>query len=317
VPIASLTYPARGMSIDQTQKTLSVGFPGSETGNIVFDVDAVGDAGCLGHGMTAQEIKKGNVAFATVTLIPGAGCTNVDAGAPDAPEGGALPGCDPFDPQSTAAGVTTCTGTQTCQVCGAATNPTPRNECVLGGSGAPGVACNTNADCQPGTQCFNYANLGCNVKLCLRFCNGNADCAAFGATGGGPGSVCEGPVKCPNGFLTAYHTCTFSCDPRATKAATGGGCPSGLACVMPAAMDQVDCTCPEATRTKREGDACASAAECAPGLICNQMSGSKTCRSICRCDANTAGACTAVNDCPTANTTCRAVTNNTIYGVCL
>ena len=87
---------------------------------------------------------------------------------------------------------------------------------------------------------------------------------------------------------------------------------------MPAAMDQVDCACPEATRTKLEGEACTQAADCAPGLICNQMSGTKTCRAICRCDANAAGACTATaNDCPKAGTTCRAVTNNTIYGICL
>ena len=56
------------------------------------------------------------------------------------------------------------------------------------------------------------------MSLCLRFCNGNADCAAFGAGGGGPGSFCEGPVMCPT-FLTAYHTCTFNCDPRAAAAA--------------------------------------------------------------------------------------------------
>ena len=30
-----------------------------------------------------------------------------------------------------------------------------------GGTGAPGTACNTNADCQPGTQCFNYTSTGC------------------------------------------------------------------------------------------------------------------------------------------------------------
>ena len=40
---------------------------------------------------------------------------------------------------------------------------------------------------------------------------------------------------------------------------------------------------------------------------------------ICRCDANAAGTCTntTANDCPTSGTTCRPVTNNTIYGVCL
>ena len=149
--------------------------------------------------------------------------------------------------------VTTCTSTQTCQVdCAPPMNAAPRNECIAGGTGAAGTTCNSNADCMPGTQCFNYSNIGCAVKVCLRFCNAHADCAAFGAGGGGPGSVCEGPVMCPT-FLTAYHTCTFNCDPRAMAAATRGGCPTGLACVMPAAMDQVDCACPEATRTKQRG----------------------------------------------------------------
>jgi hypothetical protein len=322
----TLTYAAHGMTIDQTlpDETLSVGFSSDETGKIDFEIDALNNVGCsIGHGTTTQEIKKGNVAFApVVAMVPGLNCTNVDAGAPDVPEGGTLPGCDPVNPQAVDGGVTTCMATQTCQVdCVPPMNAAPRNECIAGGTGGPGTVCNTNADCMPGTQCFNYANTGCGVKVCLRFCNGTADCAAFGAGGAGPGSFCEGPVMCPN-FLTAYHTCTFNCDPRAAAAATRGGCPSGpmagLVCVMPEAMDQVDCACAETTRTKHEGDACAAAADCAPGLLCNQMSGSKTCRAICRCDANAAGACTAPpGDCPTTGTTCRAVTNNKIYGICL
>jgi hypothetical protein len=224
------------------------------------------------------------------------------------------------NPQSVGANVTTCGATQTCQVCGFPTDTSPRNVCVAGGTGAPGTTCATNADCQPGTQCFNYmtgTNSGCNVKLCLRFCNSDAECTAVGAGGPGPGSFCEGPVMCPT-VLTAYHTCTFNCDPRAAMAASGGGCPTGLVCVMPAAMDQVDCACREPTRTKTEGQDCTQAADCAPGLICNRMGATQTCRPICRCDANASQACTAtVNDCPTAGTTCRAVTNNTRYGICL
>jgi len=125
----------------------------------------------------------------------------------------------------------------------------------------------------------------------------HGDELAHAAGGGGPGSFCEGPVQCPT-FLTAYHTCTFNCDPRAISAGTGGGCPTGLVCLMPAAMDQVDCACREPTRTKVEGQACTQAADCAPGLICNQMSGTKTCRPICRCDANASGTCTAVTSKP-------------------
>jgi hypothetical protein len=328
----TLVYEAHGMSINQTEvKTLSVGFSHGETGNVTFTVDLLNNLGCsIGNGKVTQEIKKGNTVEATVSLAAGLDCSIADGGTPEVPPGSTLPGCDPVTPQApdggsgndagsaSDGGVLSCTSTQTCQVdCTPPNNAAPRNECVPGGTGAPGTACNTNADCQPGTQCFSYTSTGCAVKLCLRFCNTNVDCAAFGANGGGPGSFCEGPVMCP-AFLTAYHTCTFNCDPRATAAAGRGGCPAGLACVMPAAMDEVDCGCPEATRIRLEGEGCTQAADCAPGLLCNQMSGTKTCRPICRCDANAAGTCTATaNDCPKAGTTCRAVTNNTIYGICL
>jgi hypothetical protein len=323
----TLVYEAHNMAINQVDKrTLSIGFSFGETGSVVLTVDALNNVGCsLGHARVTQSIVKGGVVEAIVPLTAGLNCSITDGGAPEVPEGQPLPGCDPVNPQagsdggaSADGGVLLCTATQTCQVdCVPPNNMPPRNECVTGGSGGPGTTCKSNGDCQPGTQCFSYACAAGAVKLCLRFCNGNTDCAAFGATGAGPGSVCEGPVMCPT-FLTAYHTCTFNCDPRAAAASTQGGCPAGLICVMPASMDQVDCACPEATRTMKEGQACTQAADCAPGLICNQMSGTKTCRPICRCDANTAGACTATtNDCPTTGTACRAVTNNKIYGICL
>lgn len=327
----TLFYEAHGMSINQTEKkTLSVGFSHGETGSVTFTVDLLNSVTCsLAHGEATAAIAKGSVVETTVTLTAGLDCSHADGGAPDVPPGSTLPGCDPVNPQGSSAdggagadggadgGVQICAANQTCQVdCTPPNNAAPRNECVMGGTGGPGTACSTNADCMPGTQCFNYASTGCAVKLCLRFCNNNTDCAAFGAGGGGPGSFCEGPVMCP-AFLTAYHTCTFNCDPRAAAAANRGGCPMGLACVMPGAMDEVDCACPEATRTKTEGEVCNTGADCATGLICNQMAGTKTCRAICRCDANNTGGCTApVNDCPKSGTTCHAVTNNTIYGVC-
>jgi hypothetical protein len=330
----TLYYPADGMSINMTEKkTLSVEFSHGETGTVAFTVDLLNSASCsIAHGTATAAIAKGAVIDTSVTLTATAtaDCSHSDGGTPDVPPtGSTLPGCDPVSPQSPSAdggagadgGVQVCTATQTCQVdCTPPNNAAPRNECVTGGTGGPGTTCMSNADCMPGTQCFDYAtptNTACKVKLCLRYCNTNADCAAFGAGGGGPGSFCEGPVMCPT-FLTAYHTCTFNCDPRAAAASNRGGCAVGLACVTPGAMDQVDCACPETTRTKTEGEACNTAADCMPGLICNQMSGTKTCRAICRCDASTTGACTApVNDCPKSGTVCHAVTNDTIYGVCL
>jgi hypothetical protein len=312
-----------------TVKTLSVDFSSAVTGTISFDVDAIDKSDCIvGQGHTDVVIRKGSVAERIVALTPqpphdcGA---DLDGGAPDSappdsgpsdggpPDGGdgsTFPGCDPVSPQ-TGAGLQ-CAAGQVCEV----NCPLNKTDCVQGGTGAPGTLCINNASCAPGSQCFDYGSLGCkDTRICLRFCGGAADCAAFGAAGLGSGSVCEGPVQC-GAARTSFHTCTFNCDPTAAAAATHGGCPDKLVCVMPASMDAVDCTCPETTRTKTEGQPCTGAADCAPGLICNQMNGTKICRPICRCQAVN-GACTAgAGTCPTANTTCHVVSNETLFGVC-
>ena len=325
MPTLNYPYPAGLAPIDSGHSTtLSVNFAGDDTGNVAFVVRALDAHGCYlaQSDSTVVQIKKDSVNYAVVILKPGFICP-ADAGAPDG--GTVFPGCDPANPGTgNDAGIVACTSTQTCTVdCTPPNAAPPRNVCVMGGSGGPGASCpNMNADCQSGTQCFDYTSLGCGVKLCLKYCNTDADCAAFGAGGGGPGSVCQGPVQCPgtNGgapIVTAYHTCTFNCDPRAAAAATRGGCPSGLACVMEGSMDAVDCACAGSTATKPEGAICASTVDCAPGLLCNEMAGTKTCRAVCRCDSS-GGACTAAGtDCPTAGTHCNPTTNNTRYGVCL
>jgi hypothetical protein len=76
-------------------------------------------------------------------------------------------------------------------------------------------------------------------------------------------------------------------------------------------MDQVDCACAESTRTGKENAPCSSTAQCAPGFLCEQ-----TCRAVCLCNAQNS-ACTAANDCPTSGTSCKPVSGQTIYGVCL
>jgi hypothetical protein len=321
--LASLTYPVPGtaITIDKvTINNLSVNFDGDATGNVTFDVDVVSGNCIVGRGQTIAEIRKGAIANATVFLSPILECRG-DGGTDGSPSDGLLPGCDPANPTSTTAGVT-CSATQTCQVNCSPTPPgtPPRNECTMAGAGEPGAACpNMNRDCKPGTQCFNYGTPStpmCNVQVCLQFCNTNADCAAFGAGGAGPGSFCEGPVQCGTTPL-AYHTCTFNCDPRAAAAANRGGCPMGLACVASDINDQVDCTC-TAYRTRVEGQQCTTSSDCAAGLLCNLMGGAATCRAICRCDKSAANpsACAAANDC-TGGRTCTPVTNNMIYGVCL
>lgn len=301
-PMRTLTYPASALTIPADASvtgmgTLSVSFSGDETGDVQFDVTAVGPPSCLrGSGSAIVTLKKGSTVEWIVPLTPGPVCSG-DGGVPDG--GKIFPGCDPARP--------ICTAGQTCQV----NCTTMVNACTTGGTGGPGADCQSNADCAPGSQCFDYSSLGCQgTKVCLRFCDSDTDCGGATDAGGGPGSFCRDPVSCGSS-ATPYHTCSASCDPTAAAASAGStGCPAGLACVLPAGMDQVACAC-EPTRTKAEGVACASTKECAPGLICEQ-----TCRAVCRCDLANA-ACTAPNDCPTAGTTCMPLTGEKLYGVCL
>jgi hypothetical protein len=305
----TLTYPAGNLVVINNGDagvgagTLSVSFSGNQTGDIKFLVTALDIRGCaIGSGAALINIIKGATNEGIVFLAPEESCTG-DAGAPDLPPGSSFPGCDPS--------ALSCPAAEACQIdCQARSNI-----CAAAGTSSAGGSCSGMTGCAAGSQCFDYSSLGCGTQLCLRFCATDADCAALGDGGVGPGSFCRDPVAC-GGVTTAYHTCTFSCDPTAEAAGAGGspthtGCPAGLACLIPSSMDHVDCSCPEATRTGKENAPCTSTAQCAPGFLCEQ-----TCRAVCRCDAQS-GVCTAPNDCPTAGTTCTVVPNQTIYGVCL
>jgi hypothetical protein len=301
----TLTYPAGNLSLvadaNINQGTLSVSFSGNQTGDANFAITASDAHGCeIGTGKALVTIRKGAINEAIVPLAPEMKCTGADGGAPDLAPGTTFPGCD------LTMAATSCPATETCAI-----NCTDRaNVCAAAGTVPAGGACGVDAGCAAGGQCFGYSGLGCkNVAICLRYCNTDSDCAPSAGTFG-PGSFCRDPVVCGS-VNTAYHTCSFSCDPTAQAATTGTtGCPAGLACVMPGG-DHVDCTCPEATRTGKENTACTSTSQCLPGFLCEQ-----TCRAVCRCDAQN-GACTAPNDCPTTGTTCHAVSGETIYGVCL
>jgi hypothetical protein len=291
------------LSIDQvTATTLSVSFTSNELGNVSFHVQARAQGCLVGVGDAPGVVKRAAVTPATVMLAAVSNCPDADGGVIDG-GGEIFPGCDPVNPS--------CGANMTCHV-----NCTKRvGECTASGSGAAGSICRMNSDCMPGTQCFDYNALGCGVKVCLRFCNGAGDCTQPADGGVGVASLCEGPVQCGS-TPTGYHTCTFACDPRRAAIAASSGCPAGLSCLVTGNMDQVDCACPEASRTKAEGEDCARASDCAPGLICDIMTGAQKCRAICRCDAQ-GPSCTAANDCTTANTHCTPLTNDTVFGVCL
>jgi hypothetical protein len=326
-----LTYPPKDgtpLVISQTNTNdLSVSFSGARGGGVKIAVSVRNAVGCvLG---TAQPfttfIRQGAIANAVVYLQKQPGCSKVDAGADAQEEAGVIfPGCNPVPP--------TCAAGQTCQV----NCMTVSAQCTQGGTHTAGQPCDTNKDCAPGTQCFNYGAAGCNtpkpVKICLRFCDSDDVCApardggadgggadAGGADGGagvvGTRSLCQGPVNCDT-VATGYHTCTFACDPRLAAATAGTTrCPTGLSCLVVGGMDQVDCACADSTRTKTEGMDCQSGAECAPGYICNIMADTKKCRAVCRCDAVN-GVCGSPNECA-GGKTCTALQNETTFGVCL
>lgn len=300
----ALTYHHDAVNIGMDMLTsLSISFTSDQVGAVSFVV-GVRASGCLiASGFGSATIQRGGRTDATVALSPLSGCPSRDGGA----DGGDIfAGCDPVTP--------TCGPNMTCQI-----DCTLRlGECTAGGTGGPGTTCTRNSDCIPGSQCFDYTSTGCPVKVCLRFCNTIAECAQPGADAGvNPGSLCEGPVEC-SGFTTGYRTCTFGCDPRLAAVSAGStGCPTGLSCLIVGDSDQVDCACPEATRIKHEGDDCARASDCAPGLVCDLMTGGGKCRPVCHC-ATQGGGCTVDdNDCPTANTRCVPLAGDALYGVCL
>jgi hypothetical protein len=273
-------------------KTFSVSFTIGHNGDVMFHVTARDAAHCtIGIGHNDQIIARGGVANIAVMLTHASGpCPNTDGGTDGVDV--VFPGCDPA--------TLSCSAPLTCAVNCAAM----QGQCVTAGTAAPGGLCSQrgNADCAPGTQCFTYTGPLCSVPVCLKFCKTNSDCAAVGS-----GSVCQGTVACPTdggSYTTAYHTCTFACDPRGTATS---GCPAGLHCFVVDTMDQVDCSCTEATRTKIEGQACAFGADCAPGLICDQST--NKCQKVCkRSEGGT--------DCATGQS-CTALTNDMTYGVCL
>jgi hypothetical protein len=306
VAMNTLTYPAASLSFgadaSASMGTLSVGFSGSQSGDVRFDVVALHGTCTSGMGAEIVTIRRGATVEAAVQLAPERSCP-ADAGAPDLAPGSTFPGCDPI--------AASCPSGQSCQIdC-----RHEANVCATAGTSPPTGSCAGNVGCTAGSECFDYSSLGCPVQICLRLCGSDNDCAPLANNGAsGPGSFCRDSVSCAVGDAsvpTAYDICSFSCDPTLNAFHSGTtGCPAGLACVIPASMDHVDCACPEATRTGAENTPCTSTAQCSLGLICEQ-----TCRAVCRCDASN-GVCTAPNDCPTSGTTCTFVPNQTRYGVC-
>jgi len=295
-----------GVAIDATTgKTFSLSFTPDRSGTVDLAVTACTGAGCTAAGtcMAAGKqlgvrINKGGTTTATVALAPSSTCGTPDAGTPDGKV--TFTGCAPAQPGS-------CAPPQTCYVdC-----TTQQGVCVQGGTRGSGEACNSNSDCMAGTQCFDFG-CGPNTKYCLKFCNADGDCA--GSTAVGAVSACTDPVVCPAmgstpAVTTSYKTCGFVCDPRGDGKK---GCPAGLTCFLfnsgSGGQDAPGCGCTALTQVGTDGAKCTTANDCAPGFLCDQMSGGTVCRRLCQM--------ASPGDCPTGQA-CAALQNNATFGVCL
>jgi hypothetical protein len=278
--------PSESLTLDTSHPiTFSVEFPDSRGGQADFEVEALDGSGAtLGYGKTDAVIAKGKVFKVPVAIVVGAmrpergqdGGANTDAGAL---------ACDPYVPSAA------CGSGQTCGLLCAENKPAV-GMCYAAGFGKPGDLCAKNDECAPGSQCFAFTAVGCQVMTCLRFCN-HEDAAC-----GEQGAFCNVPIQC--GSTPPFAACSRPCDPTGTGTL---GCAAGLSCFV-YANETTDCACAGlgglgAPCNQSQGcNGEANCYGCAAGLSCvlptNATMG--TCRPICRVAAPT---------CPTG-TTCQA-----------
>jgi hypothetical protein len=288
--------PTESLVLDTSHAvTFSVQFSSSRGGQTIFEVEPLnGNQVALGYGKALATIVKEKVFEVTVRVVPGAIRPehDLDAGV------GEL-SCDPYAPGSA------CGAGQTCGLLCNAGEPAV-GMCYAAGAGAPGSTCASNNDCLPGSQCFTFSAVGCQVMTCLRFCNhDDGACAESGA-------YCNVPIKCGN--TPDFAACSRPCDP--TGAGTTG-CATGLGCFV-YTDETTDCACPG---TGTLGAICSQnqgcngetgCAGCAAGLSCvvptGGTPGSGVCRPICKL---------AAPACPTG-TTCHAFDKSTrlLFGFC-
>jgi hypothetical protein len=292
--------------------TLSVSFAPRHEGPVevgVTPLDATGRV--LGFGAGAAAIDRKTPAEVTVSVSAGAvppdwalpdgdgpagpDAAVVDASAQDAPaaaDAGARDGAAPTDaaadtlppdaltpdaaPPPPPPMMCTPTAPGTCgqgQTCFVDCRPEGAGGlCTAGGTRQPGEACSGNADCAPGSQCFEFACGPTPTRVCMRFCNDDAGCPA--------GGRCFTDVPC-GANPTGFRICSQPCDPRGDATQ---GCAAGLRCFLfPGEVPDCDCLGPR--RMGGDGTPCTDAADCAPGLTCVMMAAQRTCRPLCRLDA--------------------------------
>jgi hypothetical protein len=288
--------PTEALVLDTTHPvTFSVQFDDSRGGPATFGVEALDRNGVtLGYGESNSVIDKGKVFQVTVLIV--VGTVRPERGI----DAGTL-ACDPYAPASA------CGAGRTCGLLCNATEPAV-GMCYAAGTGEPGASCADNSHCSPGSQCFSFTAVGCEVMTCLRFCSNDTACPE-------QGTHCNIPITCGSPSAT-FHACSRPCDPTGSGTV---GCATGLACFF-YADETTDCACPglgglgaPCTKNQGCGNGEADCAGCAAGYSCVIPTNSGTsppgvCRPICDL---------AAPSCPTG-TTCNPFTNSTRkqYGFC-
>jgi hypothetical protein len=294
--------PTESLALDPTHAvTFSVEFASSRGGETTFGVEPLAvDGSVLAYGEATVAIEKEKVFKVEVWVVPGTvrPVRGIDGGLSG--DGGSTSlACDPYQP------ALACGTGQTCGLLCSADQPAV-GMCYAAGPALPGQTCASNNDCSPGSQCFTFSAVGCQVMTCLRFCTSGAACGETGA-------YCNVPIECGSDSFTA---CSRPCDPTGSGT---GGCAAGLGCFV-YSDETTDCACPGlgtlgAACTRNQGcSGEAGCAGCAAGLSCVFPTGAATetgvCRPICALDVNTP-------TCPTG-TTCHPFANSTQlrYGFC-
>jgi hypothetical protein len=145
--------------------------------------------------------------------------------------------------------------------------------CGKTGTDATNQACGTSATdlCAPGAVCVGASSVS---GQCLKFCDGDADCSAFGG-------VCEVTLSSGPGSTTSIPgvtLCAPNCDPLHAT-----GCPSGAACGLGLnQMDGVWFGVCGPSGTKTQGAACTvTAPDCSPGYTCIDPGTGPSCLKFC------------------------------------
>ncbi len=169
-------------------------------------------------------------------------------------EGGTGPECVYGD-------VGSCGPGNKCELLDEDAGPAGGVECIPAGMRPDFAACSTSSDCLDGAYCDRFN------EVCQRVCAGG-DCQ--------PGQMCRPAVGPDQMFAKNVTVCSANCHPI-----SGDPCSLLAGPVNCYDVEDVGWECVK-SEGKAEGDPCAGASECGPGMGCFTTGGDFFCRQWCQ-----------------------------------